>query len=152
MEWSYKNFQPLSSERKFQATTASPNRYFTGNSRWVPRYTNIHFGLKTCLNEVKIPIIKMINNSWITTVSLLIRGDKFKYIKCTALVCVIYIIVLNTVQLFEKYIGCLEARKHATNKQSPERNNYSSRDDFTLKITLFCRSLVSSFVQVSAHT
>ena len=36
MERSYRNFLPSSSKRKFQATCASPNRYFTENSRWVP--------------------------------------------------------------------------------------------------------------------
>ena len=36
MERSSRNFQPSSSQRKFQAKFASPNRYFTENSRWVP--------------------------------------------------------------------------------------------------------------------
>ena len=31
-----RNFQPSSSTRKFQVVFASPNRYFTENSRWVP--------------------------------------------------------------------------------------------------------------------
>ena len=33
---SSRNFQPSSSYRKFQAICASPNRYFTENSLWVP--------------------------------------------------------------------------------------------------------------------
>ena len=36
MERSSRNFQPSSSNRKFQAILASPNRYFTENSGWVP--------------------------------------------------------------------------------------------------------------------
>ena len=36
MEQSSRNFQPSSSDRKFQAIFASPNRYFRENSCWVP--------------------------------------------------------------------------------------------------------------------
>ena len=36
MERSSINFQSSSSNRKFQATFASPNGYFTENSRWMP--------------------------------------------------------------------------------------------------------------------
>ena len=36
MERSCRNFQPYSSNKMFQAIIASPNRYFTENSRWVP--------------------------------------------------------------------------------------------------------------------
>ena len=36
MERSSRNFQLSSSNRKFQAIFASPNRYFIENSRWVP--------------------------------------------------------------------------------------------------------------------
>ena len=36
MELSSRNFQPSTSNRKFQAIFSSPNRYFTENSRWCP--------------------------------------------------------------------------------------------------------------------
>ena len=36
MERSSRSFQPSQAVRKFQAIFASPNRYFTENSRWVP--------------------------------------------------------------------------------------------------------------------
>ena len=36
MERSTRNFQPSSSNGNFYALFASPNRYFTENTRWVP--------------------------------------------------------------------------------------------------------------------
>ena len=57
MERSSRNFKPISSNRKCEATFASWNRYFTENSRWVPLilrqcfifqdYYNQLFGIKT---------------------------------------------------------------------------------------------------------
>ena len=50
MERPSRNFQPSSSNRKLQAIFASPNRYFTENSRWVllPKLYDIFLGT-TCL-------------------------------------------------------------------------------------------------------
>ena len=50
MERPSRNFQPSSSNRKLQAIFASPNRYFTGNSRSVPlpKLYDIFLGT-TCL-------------------------------------------------------------------------------------------------------
>ena len=55
MELSSRNFQPSSSKRKFQAKFASPNRYFTENSRWVPMNNTLQWSAKG-INKIKLPL------------------------------------------------------------------------------------------------
>ena len=55
MERSSRNFLPSSNKRKFQAIFASPNRYFTENSRWVPLNNTLRWSAKD-INKLKLPL------------------------------------------------------------------------------------------------
>ena len=54
MERSFGNFQPSSSNKKFQAIFASLNRYFTENSRWVPLKKSINVFIQRHKPFVKV--------------------------------------------------------------------------------------------------
>ena len=55
MERSSRNFQPSSSNRKFQAIFPPPNRYFTENSRQVPPACSLPFRLIWFRSKTKPP-------------------------------------------------------------------------------------------------